>query len=45
MKKKKVVVYCRTASITKNIDVLDIQKENLKEYAKKHDYEITMVIM
>ena len=41
---KKVVVYCRTASITKNIDMLDIQEETLKEYAKTHNYEITMVI-
>lgn len=44
MKKEKVVLYCRVASITQNSDILDIQEEALKKYADSNNYEIVEVI-
>ena len=44
MNKRKVILYCRVASITEISAVIDIQEENLKKYVDSHNYEIVEII-
>ena len=44
MNKRKVVLYCRVASITEISAAIDIQEEALKKYADSHNYEIVEII-
>ena len=44
MKKRKVALYCRVASIAEISTAIDTQEEALKKYADWHNYEIVEII-
>lgn len=44
MKKKKAVLYCRSACSDKNINTLDIQEQILRKYSELQGYEIVKII-